>query len=84
MGLGVEPEPVDITILTYYRDEDTKDIEVLWLWHGAEHRMVELIQEWGDVSNWENTLEDGEWTAKNDDMGAIIVLRKRGLQEGGS
>ena len=84
MGIVEMLDPINITVLTYYRDKDTKDIEVFWLWHGAEHRMAQLIEEWGDISNWEHDLENGEVTARNNDMGAIIKLRKRKVQEGGN
>ncbi len=43
MGLGMELEPIEITILTYYLDADTKGMELFWLPKSAEHRMSELI-----------------------------------------
>lgn len=84
MGLGIKSEPIDIIILTYYRDEDTKGIEVFWLRHGAEHRMAELIEEWGDTGNWGHSLSDGKSTVKNDRLGGIIQIFTRKVQEGGS
>jgi len=77
-------EGTDITILTYYRDEDTKDVEVFWLWHGAEHRMADLIEEWGDVDNWKHSIVNGKVTCRNDNLGAIVQFFKRKVQEGGS
>lgn len=84
MGLGIESEPIDITILTYYLDTDTKDVELFWLRHGAEHRMAELIEEWGDVEHWGHSLNDGKTIAKNDNLGGIIQIFTRKVQEGGS
>ncbi len=84
MGLGIESEQIDITILTYYLDTNTKDVEVFWLRHGAEHRMADLIEEWGDVGNWGHSLKDGTTTAKNDRLGGIIQIFTRKVQEGGS
>lgn len=84
MGLSIGLEPVDITILTYDIDKDTKDIEVFWLRHGAEHRMAELIEEFGDTGNWGHSLIDGKTTAKNDNLGGIIQIFTRRVQEGGS
>ncbi len=84
MGLGTNLEPIDITILTYYRDADTNGIEVFWLWHGAEHRMAQLIEEWGDIENWKHSVKNDEVAAENNNLGAIIQLFKRKVQEGGS
>jgi len=78
-------ESTEITILSYYRDKDTHGTEAFWLWHGAEHRMSKLIGKWGDVENWEHDVDaNGEATAKNNDLGAVIKLIKRELQTDGS
>jgi hypothetical protein len=78
-------ESTEITILSYYDGKKKGDVEAFWLWHGAEHRMSELIQEWGDVENWEHEVNsDDEATAKNDNLRAIITLYKRKLQTDGS
>jgi hypothetical protein len=77
-------EPTEITILSYFDGKITGDVEAFWLWHGAEHRMAALIQEWGDVDNWEHEVGyDGNATAKNDNLCAIITLYKRELQTDG-
>lgn len=83
MGLGIKLESIDITILTYYLDSDTKDVEVFLLRHGAEHRMAELIEKWGDTGNWGHSLKDGKTTAKNDNLGGIIQIFTRKVQEDG-
>ena len=80
----VPGDPINVNILTYYRDEDTKDVEVFWLRHGAEHRMAELIEEWGDVGNWGHSLIEGKTIARNDRLGGIIQIFTRKVQEGGS
>lgn len=77
-------EPIDITILTYDRDAVADGIEIFWLWHGAEHRMAELIEEWGDILNWKHNHNNGEVVASNSNLGAVIKLFKRRIQEGGS
>ena len=85
MGIGEMADSVEITILSYYRDKNTHGTEAFWLWHGAEHRMADLIQEWGDVENWDHKVDDdGEVTVTNNDLGSVIKLIKRELQTGGS
>ncbi len=83
MGLGMELEPIDIIILTYYRDADTKGIELFWLLKSAERRMSELVAEWGDVGNWGHSLKDGTTTAKNNRLGGIIQIFTREVHEDG-
>jgi hypothetical protein len=84
MGEGTTLAPIDITVLVYDLCVVENDVEVFWLWHGAEHRMAELIEKWGDVPNWQHKHVDGVVTASNTHIGAVIKIFKRKVEEGGS
>jgi len=84
VGIGEKLEPVDITVLVYDRGLEENDVEVFLLWHGAEHRMAELIEKWGDIPNWKHKIVDGVVTASSTHIGAVIKIFKRKLGEDGS
>lgn len=72
-----------LTILNYKSRAVAADVEVYTLWHGAEHRVNELIQEWGDIENWQTTHNPRYVISVNPNLGAEITLRLRELQTDG-
>lgn len=72
-----------VTILIYSSHTVPADVEVFTLWHGAEHRANDLMQEWGDIDNWIIEKDGDVATAVNANLGAVIVLRSREVQDNG-
>lgn len=78
-------EITKVTVLTAYSDSVPMKVEIFALWHGGEHRVNDIIVEWGDVDNWKVEREPSEdkVTATNDSLGSEIVLRCLEVQSGG-
>lgn len=72
-----------LTILNYQSHGVAADAEIYTLWHGAEHRVNELIRQWGDTENWSTTHTPGYVIAVNPNLGAEITLRLREVRTNG-
>lgn len=72
-----------VTILTYHSNKVKADVEVFFHWHGGEHRVNDLIADWGDIEHWIVTNDDGYVYAVNENLGAEITLRLRELKTDG-
>lgn len=73
----------EITILTFRSDLHPIEFEAFTLWHGGEHRVNDLVAEWGDVDNWVVDVEKYHVVASNISLGAEITLRLLHIQTGG-
>jgi len=76
--------PDMITVLNYHTDLISDQVEVFALWHGGEHRVNDLILELGDIPGWEIDRGDDYAIATNSKLGAVLSLRMRKLDTGGS
>lgn len=73
----------EVTILTFRSDSHPIEFEAFTLWHGGEHRVNDLVVEWGDVDNWVVDIEKHHVVASNASLGAEITLRLLSIQTGG-
>jgi len=73
-----------VTVMTAHSDSVLMMVEAFALWHGGEHRVNDLIMEWGDVDGWEVERLEDRVIATNDKLGAEIVLALLELQTTGT
>lgn len=73
-----------VTVLSYNYDGNDNEVEVFVFWHGAEHRLIELMDdmaESGSAEDWKRRqVNDDYLIVKNDKINASIVLRRQELQ----